>query len=123
MTLLRGGKTKKKTSVDGADLKPLLSGKGALQRENLFWHYPHYSNQGGFPSGAIRNGPWKLIERYEDGTVHLFNLDEDIGEKTDVAKEHPERVAAMRGDLHKWYTEVDAKFLQPLGENKQPWRP
>lgn len=124
-TLIRasGGKTRKKTIVDGVDLKPLLSGKGMLQRENLFWHYPHYSNQGGFPSGAVRNGPWKLIERYEDGAVHLFNLDDDIGEKTDVAKEHPERVASMREDLHKWYTEVDAKFLQPLGENKQPWRP
>lgn len=45
---------------------PIFKG-GSITRKALYWHYPHYSNQGGIPSGAIRVGDWKLIERYEDG--------------------------------------------------------
>tara|TARA_R110002072_G_scaffold265452_3_gene424344 strand:+ start:3129 stop:4619 length:1491 start_codon:yes stop_codon:yes gene_type:complete len=108
--------------VDGVSLKPLLRGEPTLDRESLYWHYPHYSNQGGFPGGAIREGDWKLIERYEDGRVHLYNLQEDIGELNDVAEQNAERVAAMRNRLHRWYKEVDAKFLQPK-DGQQPWHP
>ena len=64
--------------LDGVSLVPLLEGKTLLSR-SMFWHYPHYSNQGGFPGGAIRSGPWKAIERYEDGTVHLYHLLDDPG--------------------------------------------
>jgi arylsulfatase A-like enzyme len=109
--------------LDGLSLVPLLKGETELDREALFWHYPHYSNQGGFPGGAVRSGDWKLIERYEDGNVQLYNLSEDIGERTDVADQHPERVAKMRERLHDWYREVDAKFLQPIDNGPMPWRP
>lgn len=108
--------------VDGVSLKPLLRGEPTLDRESLYWHYPHYSNQGGFPGGAIREGDWKLVERYEDGRVHLYNLKEDIGELNDIAEQNAERVAAMRDRLHRWYKEVDAKFLQPK-DGQQPWHP
>ncbi|GAB5512466.1 sulfatase [Rhodopirellula baltica] len=108
--------------VDGASLKPLLRGEQTIDRESLYWHYPHYSNQGGFPGGAIREGDWKLIERYEDGRVHLYNLQEDIGELNDVADQNAERVAAMRDRLHRWYKDVDAKFLQPK-DGEEPWHP
>lgn len=104
--------------VDGISLVPILRG-GSISRDALYWHYPHYSNQGGIPSGAIRMGDWKLIERYEDGRVHLYNLKNDIGELDDLALSHPNRVQAMREQLHDWYREVDAKFLQA----KDPWRP
>ena len=108
-------------SVDGVDLKPLLRG-GTIDRESLFWHYPHYSNQGGFPGGAIRRGEWKLIERYEDGRVHLYNLSGDLGERNDLASEMPQRVDSMRRRLHRWYKSVDARFLREK-EGRQPWRP
>lgn len=109
---------------DGVSLVPLLRGKASLPEDrSLFWHYPHYSNQGGFPGGAIRDGAWKLVERYEDGQVHLYNLKDDIGERNDVAQDHPDRVAAMRGKLHDWYNEVGAKFLQAKPDGPQPWRP
>ena len=95
-----------------------------LKREALYWHYPHYSNQGGFPSGAIRMKNWKMIERYEDGQAHLYDLSKDVGERKDLSKVHPEQVTMMRKKLHEWYREVDAKFLQPKGkEGKKPWRP
>ena len=74
-------------------------------------------------SGAVRMGPWKLIERYEDGRVHLYNLDADIGERNDLARTDPDRVAAMRARLHAWYGKVDAKFLRPIEGGPEPWRP
>lgn len=107
--------------VDGIDLTPALRG-GALDRKSLFWHYPHYSNQGGIPGGAIREGDYKLFERYEDGRVHLYNLKDDIGEQNDLAAEKPELVNEMRERLHTWYQEVDAQFLQEKDGNV-PWRP
>lgn len=112
-----------KQHLDGVSLVPLLKGKQSLPRESLYWHYPHYSNQGGIPGAAIRTGDWKLIERFEDGRVHLYNLHDDIGERDDLAEKHPERVAAMRDDLHRWYSEVDAKFLQARPDGPEPWRP
>ena len=78
----------------------------------------------GLPGGAIRQGDYKLIERLEDGRVHLYNLKEDIGEKADLAGKEPERVKSMRGDLHAWYRKVDAKFLQPKQPaGPMPWKP
>ncbi len=107
--------------VDGINLRPALEG-GSLDRDALYWHYPHYSNQGGFPGGAIRKGSLKLVERYEDGRVHLYDLAQDIGERNDIADQHPDQVKQMREQLHDWYREVDAKFLQPK-EGRTPWSP
>ena len=108
--------------LDGQSLVPLMSGEEKLSRENLFWHYPHYSNQGGFPAAALRNRDWKLIERFEDGRVHLYHLKDDPGERNDRSRDFPDRVMRMRENLHQWYREVDAKFLQPK-DGQQPWRP
>ena len=119
-----GGKVEGAGPIDGVDLMPLLEGGKTLQREALYWHYPHYSNQGGFPGAAIRVGNWKMIERFEDGRVHLYDLANDPGERSDLSKVHPERTSDMRDKLHKWYREVDAKFLRAKGEEgRQPWRP
>ncbi len=119
---LAGGKLPKATTIDGVSLRPALAG-GELDREALFWHYPHYSNQGGFPSAAVRSGDWKLIERLEDGGVHLFNLADDLAEKNDLAEKHPDRVEAMRKRLHEWYVEVDAQFLRAKPGGPEPWHP
>jgi arylsulfatase A-like enzyme len=108
---------------DGISLVPALKGSASLDREALYWHYPHYSNQGGFPGGAVRMGPWKLIENYEDGSVQLFNLEEDLGERENLALEHPRRVKQMRERLHAWYQEVDARFLRAKEDGQTPWRP
>ncbi|MFN3190595.1 MAG: sulfatase [Aureliella sp.] len=110
-----------KHDVDGINLLPALKGE-SLDRDALYWHYPHYSNQGGIPGGAIRMGSYKLFERYEDGRAHLYDLSKDISEQNDLASEMPDRVASMRSKLHRWYKEVDAKFLRPK-DGKQPWQP
>ena len=108
--------------LDGESFVPLLRGDDSLPPRSLYWHYPHYSNQGGFPSGAIREGDWKLIERYEDGSQQLFNLADDVGEQHNRVDEFPERAAKMRARLHAWYQSVDAKFLRPK-DGRQPWHP
>lgn len=108
--------------IDGVDLMPALKGE-SLNRDALFWHYPHYSNQGGIPGGAIRMGDMKLIERYEDGQVHLYDLKNDIGERKDLRDQHPQKVKEMRDRLHQWYRKVNAKFLRSKEDGPQPWHP
>lgn len=109
--------------LDGHSLVPLLKDGTPPDREALFWHYPHYANQGGFPGAAVRMGRYKLIERFEDGRVHLYDLENDPGERKDLSDEMPARVRQMKDRLHAWYDEVDARFLEPVKNGPQPWRP
>lgn len=99
--------------LDGQSLLPLLCGTGRLADRALYWHYPHYGNQGGAPGAAIRRGPWKLIEWFEEAKVELFNLAEDPGETRDRAGAEPQRAAQLRGELHAWLRAVEAKFPTP----------
>jgi len=109
--------------IDGQSLLPLLNGEAVAGDRAMYWHYPHYSNQGGFPGAAIRRGQFKLIERFEDGRIHLYDLTADIGEQNDLAQVHPDIAAEMQKELHEWYQEVDARFLQPKPQSTEsPWR-
>jgi arylsulfatase A len=99
--------------TDGESLVPLLEGEGALRRDALFWHYPHYSNQGGRPGGAVRRGDLKLIEWYEDGRAELYDLERDLGERRDLATEQPEEVARLRRMLAEWRESVGAQMPRP----------
>ncbi len=102
---------KPRQHVDGLSIVPLLSDPSAtLDREALYWHYPHYSPQGGTPSGAVRVGDWKLIEFFEDGHLELYNLKEDLGEKNDLAADAPEKVKELHERLLAWRKSVDAKL-------------
>ena len=98
--------------VDGVSLVPLLKG-GAIEARDLFWHYPHYGNQGGEPSAIVRSGDWKLIHYYEDGRDELYNLAADIGEQTDVAAEHPAIAAALRAKIDRLLKETGARLPRP----------
>jgi arylsulfatase A-like enzyme len=93
--------------LDGRSLVPLLAGQ-AFDRGPLFWHYPHYGNQGGAPAGAVRDCDWKLIEWYEDGSRELFNIREDISEKHNLAMRHPEKVRQLAARLVAWRHAVGA---------------
>lgn len=94
--------------VDGVSLMPLLREREDLKRDAIFWHYPHYSNQGGTPSCAMRQGDWKLIQFFEDSRVELYNLREDISESRDLAGIQPERAAHMAIRLKEWMRSVGA---------------
>ena len=107
-----GAKPQPGQTLDGASLIPVLKG-GSLPERGLFWHYPHYGNQGGAPNAAVRRGDYKLIEWFEDGRVELFDVKQDIGERNDLAAKQPERVVALREELHAWQKSVGAKFPTP----------
>lgn len=98
--------------VDGVSLVPLLKG-GSIAPRPLYWHYPHYGNQGGEPSSIMREGPWKLIHYYEDGRDELYNLQDDPGEQTDVAAAHPDRTHEMASRLAAWLKEAGALYPVP----------
>lgn len=101
-----GGRAKKQ--VDGASFAPLLEGKARMPERNLYWHYPHYSNQFGTPSGSVRSGDLVLIEFFEDGRLELYDLKKDIGQKKDLAKGMAERTREMHRLLVDWRREVGA---------------
>jgi len=100
--------------LDGVSLVPLLRQSGRLKDRALYWHYPHYGNQGGKPGGAIRQGNWKLIEFYEDMHLELYNLKDDIGETRNLAdKMMPEKARELRKRLEVWRKDVGAKMPTP----------
>ena len=96
--------------VDGVSLMPLLKGSGKLNRKAIYWHYPHYHGSGNRPSGAVRAGDYKLIEWYEDNSVELYNLRNDMGEKHDLAKKMPQKAVELQSMLRKWRKQMKAKM-------------
>ena len=89
---------------------PLLEGADDLEREAIFWHYPHYGNQGGTPGSSVRRGDWKLIEFYEDGRRELYNLRDDLSEDRDLAAGHPDVARDLHEELAAWRETVAAKI-------------
>lgn len=87
--------------VDGVNLSPLFEGKQLPERP-IFWHYPHYGNQGGVPSSAVRKGKWKLIEYLDDFHIELYDLDDDIAEVNDLSLSHPAMAKELTRLLHDW---------------------
>lgn len=83
-----------KQHKDGQNLLPLLVGDTIPER-SVIWHYPHYSNQDGRPSAAIRKGDWKLIVDFQTNEKELYLMTEDISEKRNLAIEKPEIVDAL----------------------------
>ncbi|MEY3109984.1 MAG: Arylsulfatase [Verrucomicrobiota bacterium] len=98
-------------TLDFQDISPVLFEQKPLNRP-LFWHQPHYMNQGGKPAGVAREGEWKLIEQYEDGSLELYNLAKDPSETTDLASAESTRVAALRGKLEAWRRSVGAESMK-----------
>ena len=98
---------------DGVSLVTLLRGGSSLSREALFWHYPHYANQGGRPAGAVRRGDWKLIEHFEDDRLELFNLRDDESEETNLAHAQPGLVHELHALLRAWQREIEALIPKP----------
>jgi arylsulfatase A-like enzyme len=95
--------------LDGVSLVPVLKG-ASLPERPLFWHYPHYGNQGGEPSAMIREGNWKLIEYFEDGRHELYDLGRDGSEQHDLAAAEPARVSRLLAQLKAWQQQVGARF-------------
>lgn len=106
--------------TDGSSLVPLLQGAGAFEREAIYWHYPHYGNQGGTPGSSIRMGDYKLIEFFEDGRLELYDLKNDISETRDLSSQLPELAQRMQVKLAQWREHVEARIPEP-NPDFVPW--
>ncbi|MGL5861945.1 MAG: sulfatase [Phycicoccus sp.] len=107
-------------AVDGVDIWPAVRGR-AFDRGPVFWHYPHYSNQGGTPGAAVRDGRWKLIRWFEDDREALYDLEDDISESRDLAAAEPgirHRLAALLDD---WSADVGALLPRPNPYGRAGW--
>lgn len=115
--------------LDGVSYLALLTsgGKARLDREAIYWHFPGYLGAGRdrwrtTPVGAIRAGDLMLLEFFEDKRVELYNLREDIGEKTNLAAAMPEKASVLRDRLNAWRRQVGAKMPTPNQPTTEPDR-
>lgn len=115
--------------VDGVDILPLLNGEEIADRA-LYWHYPHYGNQGGEPSSIIRKGDWKLIYYHEDARSELYNLAIDITECEQLNHIYPDKVTELDRELQAWLLDTNAQMpiadteYDPVKEHavKKKWK-
>jgi arylsulfatase A-like enzyme len=97
---------------DGVSLKPLFEGK-TLKKRALYWHYPHYGNQGGQPNSTIRDKNWKLIHYWEDGHDELYDLVKDPFEQKDLASKKAKITLKLNTKLLAWLKSVNANMPSP----------
>lgn len=101
-------------AIEGKSLAPVMRGM-EIEPRPLFWHYPHYGNQGGDPSSTIRDGNWKLIYYWEDGHVELYNLVGDPSEQQNLSDQNPEVTQKLFSQLIAWLerTQANKPVLDP----------
>jgi arylsulfatase A-like enzyme len=99
--------------LDGVSFAACLTGRGPAPQCPLFWHFPHYTNQGSRPSGAMREGHWMMVEYYDEEKTELYDLRTDLGQRQDLAGQQPERTARMRAALAAWRKDVNAQENSP----------
>lgn len=98
---------------EGVDISPLIKGE-TINRGPIYWHFPQYSNHGmQSPGGAIRDGDYKLLEYFENGTVQLFNLKNDIEEQMDLSEIEINKTRELKEKLHEWRKKVGAQMMEP----------
>ncbi len=96
---------------DGLSLLPLFRGEAALKRSSIYFHYPNYAwHKSNRLAGAIRRGELKLIEHYDDGSVELYNLSQDLGETRDLSAAMSAEAEALRAELVNWRMTVNARM-------------
>ncbi len=104
--------------IDGLSFLPVLKGKKDLDRDTLYWHFPHFHPSGEGPSGAIRQGNYKLIEWYDpkfsnkEKRLELYDLFQDPGEANDLSDQMPEQTKQLAEKLDLWRTRLNAQPLQ-----------
>jgi arylsulfatase A-like enzyme len=98
---------------DGESLLPVLLKEKPIDRNILFWHYPHYHGSGWKPGSAVRKDNWKLIVYYEDNSSELFNLEDDPGEMVNIADKHPGRVLELMEILNSKLAETNGRLPTP----------
>ena len=97
--------------IDGKSLVPLLIESGEFERDTIYFHYPNYAfHKKNRLGGAVREGKYKLIKRYGDGELELFDLEDDIGEKENLANRLPAVARRLEIKLENWLRETRAEM-------------
>ncbi len=99
--------------IDGKSIVPFLKDPGKAAHRTMVWHFPHYHGSAWRPGSAIRDGNWKLIEFYEDNIVELYDLENDMEERVDLAEAMPETAEKLRTLLHEELDQMGAHYPQP----------
>jgi len=105
----------KKQHVDGVSFVDQLK-KPTQKRapRTLFWHYPHWGNQGGTPGTVVRDGDWKLIHFYDPNKPdELYNISKDTSETNNLAQQEPERLQNLKKKMNSLLKETNATFPTP----------
>lgn len=106
-----GGSTESISQLEGLDLKPVFEGADSLDRDALYWHYPHNRPDVKlFMGSVILEGDWKLYDGYSVMPDALFNLKDDPMEKNNLLSGNPELADRLRKKLHLWLDQVDGKM-------------
>ncbi len=100
----------KNKAIDGTDIIGLVANEKKNKGRVMFWHYPHYSNQGGKPGAAMLKNGFKLILNYEDNSIEFYNLKNDISERNTIAATNKNMAMDYKKNLEKWLKENNAKF-------------
>jgi|TARA_B110000196_G_scaffold171778_2_gene147455 arylsulfatase A-like enzyme len=107
-TILDFAGIKNNIDIDGISLTPILNGQSEIDREDIFWHFPHYHGSLWKPGSAIRSGDWKLVFHYESNNSELFNLKEDPGEINDLSLLFEEKKQILLNKLNNLKNETNA---------------
>ncbi|MCX6376503.1 MAG: sulfatase-like hydrolase/transferase [Armatimonadetes bacterium] len=91
------GAEPKDAKFDGVNLLPFLTKDSGTPHDVLYWRYGEQY--------AIRKGDWKLLKT-QDGQPELYNLADDISEKTDLSAKNPEKVKELSDLYEKWNSEL-----------------
>jgi arylsulfatase A-like enzyme len=98
---------------DGISLLPMLEDRSELERDSIYFHYPNYAfHKENRLGSAIRSRDFKLIKYYDDDSVELYNLKDDISESRDISKEMPDKTSQLRSKLEQWLWETNASQPQ-----------
>lgn len=117
----------KPAGLDGVSLLPLMTGSRDWKPVPQFWHFPIYlqAYKGELddardplfrtrPGSILRLGKWKLHEYFEDGALELYDLEQDVGERRDLSKSHPEKTAELYRVLKEWRSRINAPVPSQL---------
>ncbi|TYL49757.1 sulfatase-like hydrolase/transferase [Nocardioides sp. BGMRC 2183] len=101
------------TELDGSSLAPVLADGAELDRDALYWVYPHFHFLGATPQAAVRSGRYKLLQHLRDRRVELYDLEDDLGETTDLSAQLPTVAADLRDRLETHIAETGIVAAAP----------
>jgi arylsulfatase A-like enzyme len=92
-------------AFDGANLRPLLTGKGDWPPRTLFVHSQRIDHPEKWRKSAVMTDRWRLINGKE-----LYDLPVDPGQRQDVAAKHQEVVGDLRQAYEHWWADISERF-------------